>query len=244
MEELDQQAAPDPVGDSTLLQTQLDALRETVVALERQIARAGREQLKANALAETQAERLATALDALRVADERRSAELAELRERLRTATATARIEQARGFLPALDGLDAAMRSGAELLAYAEVEDAPEAEPGPSWLPAWLRPAPSPPAPDPESDELRAAVSAWIEGLGFVRERMLAALAEADVRPIPTEGYRFDPRYHVAVEVVPADALPPGSVAYEIRRGYLAGERVLRHAEVAVARAAASEETP
>ena len=244
MEELDQQAAPDPVGDSTLLQTQLEALRETVVALERQIARAGREQLKANALAETQAERLATALDALRVADERRSAELAELRERLRTATATARIEQARGFLPALDGLDAAMRSGAELLAYAEIEQEPEAEPGPSWLPAWLRPNLPPPVPDPEADELRAAVSAWIEGLGFVRERMLAALAEADVHPIPAEGYRFDPRYHVAVEVVPADALPPGSVAYEIRRGYLAGERVLRHAEVAVARAAASEETP
>jgi molecular chaperone GrpE len=48
----------------------------------------------------------------------------------------------------------------------------------------------------------------------------------------------FDPRQHVAVEVVPAtDRLPPGTVAAELRRGYLVGERVLRPAEVAVTRA-------
>ncbi|NTU82038.1 MAG: hypothetical protein HGA45_22105, partial [Chloroflexales bacterium] len=55
-------------GQAAAPQPQIEALREAVVALERQIARAGREQLKANAMAETQAERMAAALDALRAA--------------------------------------------------------------------------------------------------------------------------------------------------------------------------------
>ena len=46
----------------------------------------------------------------------------------------------------------------------------------------------------------------------------------------------FDPHHHVAVEVVPADeTVSPGTVASELRRGYLVGDRVLRYAEVAVA---------
>lgn len=216
-------------------QAQLEALRESVVALERQIARAGREQLKANALAETQAERMGAALATLRGADERHAAEVAELRERLATAQATARIELARSLLPALDGIDAALRAGAEVLAYADVEPTPAPEPGPSWLPAWLRPAPPEPALDDQAQALREAIDSWLVGLGFVRDRMLTALAEAGVSPIAAEGQPFDPRHHIAVEVVAADNLPSGTVAREIRRGYFAGARVLRHAEVAVA---------
>lgn len=234
------QSAPDQASG---LEAQIEALRETVATLERQIARAGREQLKANALAETQAERMGAALGALRAADERHAAEVAELRERVATAHATARLELARSLLPALDGIDAALRAGPDVLTLADAEPEPEPEPRRGWLTAWLSPAPSMSeadtqrlhAPEQRVQALREAIDSWLVGLGFVRERMLTALAETGVTPIAAEGQPFDPRHHIAVEVVAADGLPAGTVAREIRRGYMAGTRVLRHAEVAVA---------
>src|SRR5919109_4061980 len=48
---------------------ELATVREALAALEKQIGRSGREQFKANTLAETQAAQLAAALDALRAAD-------------------------------------------------------------------------------------------------------------------------------------------------------------------------------
>src|SRR5947199_211805 len=50
----------------------LAALPPALAALEKQISRAGREQLKANSLAEAQLAQLTAALDALRAADARR----------------------------------------------------------------------------------------------------------------------------------------------------------------------------
>ena len=56
------------------------------------------------------------------------------------------------------------------------------------------------------------------------------------MRPIVAVGEPFDPNYHVVIGVVPVtESHPAGIVAEELRRGYLAGERVLRHAEVVVA---------
>jgi molecular chaperone GrpE len=84
-------------------------------------------------------------------------------------------------------------------------------------------------------EALRGALDSWLVGLTFVRQRLLDVLAAEGVRPMDAEGQPFDPRLHVALEVVPAgDELPPGTVAAELRRGYLVGDRVLRHAEVAV----------
>jgi len=52
-------------------------------------------------------------------------------------------------------------------------------------------------------------------------------------------GQPFDPQQHVAIGVVPAnEEHPAGTVVEELRRGYLVGERVLRHAEVLVAASA------
>jgi molecular chaperone GrpE len=110
----------------------------------------------------------------------------------------------------------------------------------------WLRqlfgePQPTPAPPQPSAAQLQlaeqtAAIDAWVTGLTFVRKRLLDVLAAADVRPISATGQPFDPQQHVAIGVVPAnEEHPPGTVAEELRRGYLAGERVLRHAEVLVA---------
>jgi molecular chaperone GrpE len=80
-------------------------------------------------------------------------------------------------------------------------------------------------------------LAAWLEGLKFVRDRLLDLLAAEGVRPIEAVGDAFDPYLHVVVETVPAtDSVPAGTVVRETRRGYLAGETVLRYAEVVVAR--------
>ncbi len=93
------------------------------------------------------------------------------------------------------------------------------------------------PAGQPRAESVVSELTAWLEGLHFVQDRLLAVLDAEGVRPIETEGDAFDPRLHVAIETVPAtEDAPSGTIVHETRRGYLAGETVLRYAEVVVAR--------
>jgi molecular chaperone GrpE len=210
-----EQAPPD-------LTDRIDALHAAVTALEKQIGRAGREQFKANALAETQAERLAAAIDALRNAEERREAENTTDRQQSQAALAEARIAVARAMFPAIDGLDEAIRSGRATLDHAARRESAE-----TLLRRLLLGS-------DDTDALSAAFEAWLAGLTMVRRRLLDALAAEGVTLIAAEGLPFDPRRHIAVEVVTAD-VAPGMVVQEIRRGFAVGARVLRHTEVAVA---------
>lgn len=209
------------------LADRLDALQAAVAALEKQIGRAGREQLKANALAETQAERLAATVEALRAAEARREAELVAAQQQARAAVAEARLEVARSMLPALDGIDEAIRAGRATLEHGARREAPS-----ELLQRLLLGNGA--AEGPGGGASQAALAAWLDGLTIVRRRLLDALAAEGLTPIAAEGRPFDPRLHIAVEVVTASA-PPGTVLQEIRRGFAAGARVVRHAEVAVA---------
>ncbi len=103
-------------GDTNVAE-ELATLREALAAIEKQIGRAGREQFKANTLAEAQSTRLDTALEALQTADARREADQTALREQSRSAQASARLDVVKSLLPTLDGLDEALRSGKSLLA-------------------------------------------------------------------------------------------------------------------------------
>jgi molecular chaperone GrpE len=135
----------------------------------------------------------------------------------------------AQSVLPALDGLDEALRSGQMMLAQ-PVEDDID-----SPLVHWLR-SPTTRV-SPEVRKSRESLDAWLAGLTFVQQRLLGVLAAEDIRPMEALHQPFNPQLHIAMEVVPATKkLPPGMVAAELRRGYLIGERVLRPAEVAVTR--------
>ena len=224
-------AAPLPAPEPGPVLSALAAMQEALTALEKQVGRAGREQFKTNTLAEEQAARLTAALELLQAADSRRAAELAALREQTRAEQAAARLELVQALLPTLDGLDEALRSGRQLL-----EQQPPAVPArsPTLLERLSGHAPAAP---PADSSLREAMAAWLDGLALVQQRLLDTLAAEGVRPMPALAQPFDPHQHMALEVVPAsDTLPPGMVAAELRRGYLAGDRVLRAAEVAVAR--------
>ncbi len=208
-------------------------VQTALITLEKQLSRVGREQFKANTLVETQMQQLNAALDALRTADMRREAELSALREQSRAAPSAARLEVVQSVIPALDGLDEALRSGQQLLATAQPQPIP-----PTMIERMFGHTPKP---QPATEGLREALDAWLVGLTFVCQRLLDVLAAEGVAPMVAAGQPFDPMLHVAVEVVPAsDEAPPGTVSAEIRRGYLVNGRVLRHAEVAVSRASAS----
>lgn len=241
--------APDTVSDPPLgaadnvSSTEHAQILAAVTALEKQIGRAGREQLKANTLAEAHLERLTAALEALRAADARRDAEVATLQDQSRAAQVAARRAVALSLLPVLDGLDAALQAGQHVL-----EQSPVAAPPPDSVsdapPTLLqrvfgRQAAATPAiqPNNEGMGLRDDLRAWLVGLTFVRQRLLDVLAAEGITPIAALGLPFDPYVHSALHVVPArEGLPSGTVAAELRRGYRIDDRVLRPAEVAVAR--------
>lgn len=60
-------------------------------------------------------------------------------------------------------------------------------------------------------------------------------LKKIGVAPMRAEGEPFDPSMHEAVMREETDQYPEGTVIEELRRGYVLGEQVLRHAMVKVA---------
>ncbi|XGV95847.1 MAG: nucleotide exchange factor GrpE [Leptolyngbya sp. BL-A-14] len=70
-----------------------------------------------------------------------------------------------------------------------------------------------------------------------VYKQLVDCLKRIGVAPMRSEGKEFDPSLHEAVMRQPTDEYPEGTVMEELVRGYLLGERVLRHALVKVAAA-------
>ena len=77
----------------------------------------------------------------------------------------------------------------------------------------------------------------WAQGLALI-ERNLASLSERlNLQRIGAVGDEFDPKVHEAVAYEESTSQPEGYVTSVMRGGYLLGDRVVRPAQVAVARA-------
>lgn len=70
-----------------------------------------------------------------------------------------------------------------------------------------------------------------------VYKQLVDCLKRIGVAPMRSEGKEFDPSFHEAVMRQPTDEHPEGTVIEELVRGYVLGDRVLRHALVKVAAA-------
>lgn len=82
------------------------------------------------------------------------------------------------------------------------------------------------------------------DGVALIYRQLKDLLARRGVKPIEAMGQPFDPNRHEAVTQVPADAdHQEGTVALEVQKGYLHGDRVLRHSRVGVAVHEAAEGT-
>ncbi len=77
----------------------------------------------------------------------------------------------------------------------------------------------------------------FYEGVAATHRLFLDALRDAGAAPIESVGRPFDPNVHEAVATAPAEGVPPGTVAREVRRGWQLGNELLRPAQVVVAAA-------
>lgn len=68
-----------------------------------------------------------------------------------------------------------------------------------------------------------------------VYKQLVDCLKRLGVSAMRAEGQEFDPNLHEAVMREPTDQHPEGTVMEELVRGYIIGDRVLRHAMVKVA---------
>lgn len=73
------------------------------------------------------------------------------------------------------------------------------------------------------------------KGMQMIFNQYLDILTKQGVTEIKAEGEPFDPNLHHAVSQIEDENAPPNSVHQVFQKGYMLGERVLRHAMVVVA---------
>ena len=81
------------------------------------------------------------------------------------------------------------------------------------------------------------ATHPWVQGLFLVARRLTTQLDQLGVRQIGTPGEPFDPRRHEAITTEVRADVPEGTILRIAQPGYAMGERVIRPAQVVVARA-------
>jgi len=77
---------------------------------------------------------------------------------------------------------------------------------------------------------------AWVEGIELVQRKLQALLEAEGVEAIPAEGATFDPTVHEAVTHEVSGDHREGQIIEVLQQGYRLGDRVLRPAQVRVAK--------
>jgi molecular chaperone GrpE len=77
----------------------------------------------------------------------------------------------------------------------------------------------------------------WVQGIRLVARRISTLFEQLGTRQAGTPGEAFDPHKHEAIATEMRSDVPEGTILRVDRPGYLAGERVIRPAQVVVARA-------
>jgi molecular chaperone GrpE len=81
-----------------------------------------------------------------------------------------------------------------------------------------------------------------VEGVEMVLGSMLDFLRTNGVTQLSSVGQPFDPQRHEAVDQIESSQHPPNTVVNEFHRGYQIGDRLLRPARVAVAKATSAKD--
>lgn len=88
--------------------------------------------------------------------------------------------------------------------------------------------------------EKNDAFQQFFDGIVLVNQQVRDILGKMGIMPIRTVGETFDPHYHEAVAIEETDSLPPDTISAEMLRGYIVGDRVIRHSMVKVVKPAGS----
>ncbi len=81
------------------------------------------------------------------------------------------------------------------------------------------------------SEEMRN----WAQGFQMILGQFKEVLSNHGITHFKSEGMRFDPHLHHAIEKEETDEKPEGTILKEYVKGYRHGERVVRPAQVKVA---------
>ena len=93
----------------------------------------------------------------------------------------------------------------------------------------------------PVMDDFERALAAdcsdkeYAKGIELIRQRLYEALEKVGLEPIPTEGQKFDPNVHHAVQTVETGEVEDHSIVEELQKGYNFRGKLLRPAMVKVA---------
>jgi molecular chaperone GrpE len=94
------------------------------------------------------------------------------------------------------------------------------------------------------SETTDSNVRALIEGIELTERELAKVLEKHGVKMFTPQGEKFDPNIHQAMYEIADGSAPPGTVAQVIQAGFMIGDRVLRPALVAVAKAPPKAASP
>lgn len=75
---------------------------------------------------------------------------------------------------------------------------------------------------------------ALLKGIELVSQKLLKTLETQGVTPFDSMEKEFSVDFHDALMMLPRSDCPPNTVTEEVERGYMIGDKVLRHAKVIV----------
>ena len=185
----------------------VDQRPDGLAELAKQVEKLAKTQFKTNTLHETQLTQYQDTLTRLERSFEQQEKLVGDLQQHRQQAIEAAQMAVLKEMLPVIDGLDAAFDTGRRQV-----------------LKLSLTP------------DVRPAIVAWLDGIRLARLRILDVFASHDITPIPTVGQPFDPHYHIAVATDNSGRAADGIIVSQDRTGYATPARVLREAEVVVAR--------
>lgn len=76
----------------------------------------------------------------------------------------------------------------------------------------------------------------WAGGIELIYRKLLSILETEGVKPMEADGQFFDPNFHEAISQEESAEHESGQIIEITKQGYMLGERVLRPAQVRVAR--------
>jgi molecular chaperone GrpE len=90
--------------------------------------------------------------------------------------------------------------------------------------------------PERSGNELLETLTSHKAGIEMIRRSLLDSLKKRQVTPMNAMGQPFDATCMIAIAQQPSDTTPTNSIIKEVVRGYWKGDRILREAQVIVAR--------
>ncbi|HEX4951639.1 MAG TPA: nucleotide exchange factor GrpE [Blastocatellia bacterium] len=219
-------ANEDEDGDEEEADTRIENLLEE---LSNEVRRMGREIFKTNRAADRQQELFTEALTEIR----QLSSVIAQVPQQNAAQLSDAQFEAkatiCRELLRLTDTLETSLHAADDLIARLQIKT----QHAPQGVAAWFAATRDLHA---SLAEAALALRQWSEGQRLQAARLQTILQTAGVRALDTVGRAFDPTLHRAVATEQRPDLTPGTIVGEELKGYVLDGRILRYAEVVVAR--------